>query len=251
MIPSGSKGFKSSCRNWAPPTNCAYREQAVLSSIEPAKLRSRPPASIPAQTSLAKATCECCDAALGPTSRTPARTQGKVACRRKLRSRPQAAGRFLWAPRRRGGRRSRIAPNRRAATAGQIRFRNDDCVWLAVLSSGPTGAARLCVRGCPVALRRPPRLPGRGGARRKRAKRGSSCPNIHAGSPRRGHGQVFTKRLRHRSSPIWNGHFPLGAARTEVWVPRYVAFPPSHYDPAKTLQIASDWEAIKPLFTGE
>lgn len=42
-----------------------------------------------------------------------------------------------------------------------------------------------------------------------------------------------------------------GRGRTEGWVPRYMAFPPGHYDPAKTVQIASDWEAIKPLFTGE
>jgi ParB family chromosome partitioning protein len=42
-----------------------------------------------------------------------------------------------------------------------------------------------------------------------------------------------------------------GRERTEGWVPRYMAFPVGHYDPNKTLQIATDWEAIKPLFTGE
>jgi len=30
-----------------------------------------------------------------------------------------------------------------------------------------------------------------------------------------------------------------------------MAFLVGHYDPNKTLQIATDWEAIKPLFTGE
>lgn len=42
-----------------------------------------------------------------------------------------------------------------------------------------------------------------------------------------------------------------GRERTEGWVPRYMAFPPRHYDPNKTLQIATDWEAVKPLFTSE
>ena len=42
-----------------------------------------------------------------------------------------------------------------------------------------------------------------------------------------------------------------GRERTDGWVPRYMAFPVGHYDPNKTLQIATDWEAIKPLFTGE
>ncbi|CAN7220307.1 ParB/RepB/Spo0J family partition protein [Bradyrhizobium sp. LjRoot220] len=42
-----------------------------------------------------------------------------------------------------------------------------------------------------------------------------------------------------------------GRERTEGWVPRYMAFPPRHYDPNKTLQIATDWEAIKPLFTSD
>jgi ParB family chromosome partitioning protein len=42
-----------------------------------------------------------------------------------------------------------------------------------------------------------------------------------------------------------------GRERTEGWVPRYMAFPPRHYDPNKTLQIAADWEAVKPLFTDE
>jgi ParB family chromosome partitioning protein len=41
-----------------------------------------------------------------------------------------------------------------------------------------------------------------------------------------------------------------GRPRTEGWVPRYMAFPPGHYDPNKTLQIATDWEIVKPLFTG-
>lgn len=41
-----------------------------------------------------------------------------------------------------------------------------------------------------------------------------------------------------------------GRERTEGWVPRYMAFPAGHYDPNKTLKIATDWEAIKPLFTG-
>jgi hypothetical protein len=34
-------------------------------------------------------------------------------------------------------------------------------------------------------------------------------------------------------------------------LPRYMAFPIGSYDPNKTLQIATGWEAIKPLFTGE
>jgi ParB family chromosome partitioning protein len=42
-----------------------------------------------------------------------------------------------------------------------------------------------------------------------------------------------------------------GRERTDGWVPRYMAFPPRHYDPNKTLQIATDWEGIKPLFTDE
>ena len=42
-----------------------------------------------------------------------------------------------------------------------------------------------------------------------------------------------------------------GRERTDDWVPRYMAFPVGHYDPNKTLQIATDWEAIKPLFTSE
>ena len=42
-----------------------------------------------------------------------------------------------------------------------------------------------------------------------------------------------------------------GRERTEGWVPRYMAFPAGHYDPNKTLKIARDWEAVKPLFTGE
>lgn len=42
-----------------------------------------------------------------------------------------------------------------------------------------------------------------------------------------------------------------GRERREGWVPRYMAFPVGHYDPNKTLQIAMDWEAAKPLFTGE
>jgi ParB family chromosome partitioning protein len=42
-----------------------------------------------------------------------------------------------------------------------------------------------------------------------------------------------------------------GRDKVEGWVPRYMAFPPGHYDPNKTLQMAADWEAIKPLFTGE
>ncbi|XIA62012.1 hypothetical protein ACFIOY_20170 [Bradyrhizobium sp. TZ2] len=44
---------------------------------------------------------------------------------------------------------------------------------------------------------------------------------------------------------------PGGRQRTEGWVPRHMAFPPRHYDPNKTLQISTDWEAINPLFTGE
>ena len=39
--------------------------------------------------------------------------------------------------------------------------------------------------------------------------------------------------------------------RVEGFVPRYMAFPIGRYDPAKTLQIEDDWEAVKPLFTGE
>jgi ParB family chromosome partitioning protein len=42
-----------------------------------------------------------------------------------------------------------------------------------------------------------------------------------------------------------------GRERTDDWVPRYMAFPVGHYDPNKNLQIATDWEAIKPLFTSE
>jgi ParB family transcriptional regulator, chromosome partitioning protein len=42
-----------------------------------------------------------------------------------------------------------------------------------------------------------------------------------------------------------------GRERVEGFVPRYMAFPIGHYDPAKTLQITEDWEAVKPLFTGE
>jgi ParB family chromosome partitioning protein len=42
-----------------------------------------------------------------------------------------------------------------------------------------------------------------------------------------------------------------GRERTDGFVPRYMAFPAGHYDPNKTLQIATDWEVIKPLFTGE
>jgi len=41
-----------------------------------------------------------------------------------------------------------------------------------------------------------------------------------------------------------------GHERTEGWVPLYMAFPVGNYDPNKTLQIATDWEVIKPLFTG-
>jgi len=39
-----------------------------------------------------------------------------------------------------------------------------------------------------------------------------------------------------------------GRERTDGWVPRYMAFLVGHYDPNKTLQIATP---IKPLFTGE
>jgi ParB family chromosome partitioning protein len=42
-----------------------------------------------------------------------------------------------------------------------------------------------------------------------------------------------------------------GRERVEGFLPRYMAFPIGGYDPNKTLQIASDWEAIKPLFTRE
>ncbi len=42
-----------------------------------------------------------------------------------------------------------------------------------------------------------------------------------------------------------------GRERVEGWVPRYMAFPIGSYDPNKTLQIASGWEAVKPLFTGQ
>jgi ParB family chromosome partitioning protein len=42
-----------------------------------------------------------------------------------------------------------------------------------------------------------------------------------------------------------------GRERTEGWVPRYMAFPVGHYDLNKTLKIATDWEAIKPLFTSD
>jgi ParB family transcriptional regulator, chromosome partitioning protein len=42
-----------------------------------------------------------------------------------------------------------------------------------------------------------------------------------------------------------------GRERIEGFLPRYMAFPIGRYDPNKTLQIATDWEAVKPLFTGE
>jgi ParB family chromosome partitioning protein len=42
-----------------------------------------------------------------------------------------------------------------------------------------------------------------------------------------------------------------GRERVEGFLPRYMAFPIGSYDPNKTLQIATGWEAIKPLFTGE
>jgi ParB family chromosome partitioning protein len=41
-----------------------------------------------------------------------------------------------------------------------------------------------------------------------------------------------------------------GRDKTEGWVPRYMAFPSQAYDATKTLQAASDWEAVKDLFTG-
>jgi ParB family chromosome partitioning protein len=41
-----------------------------------------------------------------------------------------------------------------------------------------------------------------------------------------------------------------GRDKTEGWVPRYMAFPSQAYDVTKTLQAASDWEAVKDLFTG-
>lgn len=41
-----------------------------------------------------------------------------------------------------------------------------------------------------------------------------------------------------------------GRDRIEGWVPRYMAFPPHAYDAAKTLSAASNWEAVKDLFTG-
>ena len=42
-----------------------------------------------------------------------------------------------------------------------------------------------------------------------------------------------------------------GRERVEGFLPRYMAFPIGSYDPNKTLQLATGWEAIKPLFTGE
>jgi ParB family chromosome partitioning protein len=42
-----------------------------------------------------------------------------------------------------------------------------------------------------------------------------------------------------------------GRERVDGWVPRYMAFPVDHYDPNKTLQIGVEWEAVKPLFTGQ
>jgi ParB family transcriptional regulator, chromosome partitioning protein len=42
-----------------------------------------------------------------------------------------------------------------------------------------------------------------------------------------------------------------GRERVEGFLPTYMAFPIGSYDPNKTLQIARDWEAIKPLFTCE
>lgn len=40
-----------------------------------------------------------------------------------------------------------------------------------------------------------------------------------------------------------------GRDRIEGWVPRYMAFPAAGYDPAKMLQMRSDWESIKDLFS--
>lgn len=42
-----------------------------------------------------------------------------------------------------------------------------------------------------------------------------------------------------------------GRDKVEGFVPRYLAFPIASYDPAKTMQIASDWEIVKALFTGK
>jgi ParB family transcriptional regulator, chromosome partitioning protein len=42
-----------------------------------------------------------------------------------------------------------------------------------------------------------------------------------------------------------------GRERIQGWVPRYMAFPVGGYDADKTLQIVSDWDAIKSLFTRE
>ena len=40
-----------------------------------------------------------------------------------------------------------------------------------------------------------------------------------------------------------------GRDKAEGWVPRYMAFPATSYDAAKTVTPASDWEAVKDLFT--
>lgn len=42
-----------------------------------------------------------------------------------------------------------------------------------------------------------------------------------------------------------------GRDKVEGFVPRYMAFPIASYDPAKTIQIASNWEVVKALFTGK
>jgi ParB family transcriptional regulator, chromosome partitioning protein len=42
-----------------------------------------------------------------------------------------------------------------------------------------------------------------------------------------------------------------GRLRVEGWIPRYMRFPIEPYDPNKTLQIAAQWQAVKPLFTPE
>lgn len=41
----------------------------------------------------------------------------------------------------------------------------------------------------------------------------------------------------------------VGRDRIEDWVPRYMAFPVASYDTVKPLRIASEWEAVKGLFT--
>jgi ParB family transcriptional regulator, chromosome partitioning protein len=55
-------------------------------------------------------------------------------------------------------------------------------------------------------------------------------------------------KTRRRSSDCLKGE---GREQVAGFVPRYMAFPVRHYDPTKTLHIAEDCQAVKPLFPGE